>query len=87
MPRSEARRLVGDEPALLDTLGVAYANAGDFAAARQSAEQALALTRFTGQEATDFYRNAEKRLRQYQQDQPWREEEAARRMFQSFYDR
>ena len=54
----EARRLVGDEPALLDTLGVAYANAGDFAAARQSAEQALALTRFTGQEATDFYRNA-----------------------------
>ena len=82
----EARRLVGDEPALLDTLGVAYANAGDFAAARQSAEQALALTRFTGQEATDFYRNAEKRLRQYQQDQPWREEEAAARIFQAYYD-
>lgn len=82
-----AKELGGEQPVLLDTLGVAQANAGNFAAARACAEKALALTRFTGQESTDFYRNAAKRLRQYQQDQPWREEEAAARILQAYYDR
>ncbi len=82
-----ARELGGEQPVLLDTLGVAQANAGDFAAARACAEQALALTRLTGQESTDFCRNAAKRLRQYQLEKPWREEEAAARILQAYYDR
>lgn len=82
-----ARELGGEQPVLLDTLGVAHANAGDFAAARDCAEKALALTRITGQESTDFYRNASKRLLHYRQDRPWREEEAAARILQAYYDR
>lgn len=83
----EAKDLIGEEPALLDTLGVAYAHAGDFTAARECEEKAMAFTRFTGQEASDFYRNAEKRLRQYRQDQPWLEEDAAARLLQAYYGR
>ena len=62
-------------PGILDTLAAAYANAGDFAAAADTARAALLLLSLApspGQEA-ELYRNIESRLEGYLNHRPHRE--------------
>lgn len=64
-------------PVLLDTLAVAQANAGNFAAASRTTRQALALIPDTEPHA-NFRRNLLLRLQQYQKQKPYREATATR---------
>lgn len=81
-----AVELGGPNPILLDTLGAAFANADDFSAAREGAEQALALLQGTGPATLELRHSVEKRLQLYVNNEPWREE-AFGRLWGDRYDR
>ena len=65
------------QPILLDTLAVAYANAGDFETAIRTTQNALELTPDNFPNA-DFRRALQSRLELYQRQKPYREEIMAR---------
>ena len=68
----QARELVGeDQPALLDTLAAAYANAGHWTEAVQWAEKARQFAQEQGQ--SKMADRLEERLANYRQAKPWRE--------------
>lgn len=64
-------------PVVLDTLAAAQANCGDYDAASQTAQQALALIPDTPQQA-EFRQRIQARIALYQHQQPYREEAAPR---------
>ena len=64
------------QPVLLDTLAAAQANAGDFAAANQTARQALALVPENPPNAA-FRQNLRARIELYQRQRPYREKASA----------
>ena len=64
-------------PVVLDTLAAAQANCGDFDAASQTAQQALALIPDTPQQA-EFRQRIQARIALYRRQQPYREEAAPR---------
>ena len=67
-----ARELVGeDQPALLDTLAAAYANAGHWTEAVHWAEKARRFAREQGQ--AELADRLDERLASYRQGKPWRE--------------
>ena len=61
----------------LDTLGVAYSEAGRFNEAVQAAQVALELAKGTG--SGEQVRQIQERVKLYQAGRPYREETAARR--------
>lgn len=66
-----------DNPILLDTLGVAQANAGDFAAAAETEERAIRQAEAVGL-GREFRKKAEGRLKGYRRGQAYREEAGLR---------
>ena len=64
------------QPVLLDTLAAAQANASDFAAAIQTARQALALVPENPPNAA-FRQNLRARIELYQRQRPYREKASA----------
>ena len=66
-----ARLGSGDNPVLLDTLAAAYANAGRYQDAVESAEKARRAAQAQG--PASLIRRLDKRLGQYRQGKPWRE--------------
>jgi Flp pilus assembly protein TadD len=61
----------GDQPAMLDALGMAWAELGRFDDAQKAAQAALNLTKAGGM--TNDATVVQRRLRLYQNHQPWRE--------------
>ena len=72
-------------PGALDTLAAAQANAGDFPAACQTIQQALALLSGAGQpELVQFQERLQARLALYRKRQPYREEAFSRLLATQF---
>ncbi|MDD4340645.1 MAG: tetratricopeptide repeat protein [Kiritimatiellae bacterium] len=93
MPAQEivtyARRvneLVPSNPILLDTLGVALAHAGEFTAAQDAARQAQDILRATNQEQSILFQQITRRMEKYTNHSPWREENAADRILNDYYE-
>ncbi len=68
----------GQHPILLDTLGAALANAGDFGGALETSELALALLEQSQPEQGDLHRKIQSRMQGYAKGQPWREDAFSR---------
>ena len=80
-----AHTLAPSNPIVLDTLGVALAHAGEFAAAQDIAGQALDILRAAGQEQSVLFQRISRRMAAYRSQSPWREENAADRMLGDYY--
>ncbi|MDD3604008.1 MAG: hypothetical protein PHD86_02330 [Kiritimatiellae bacterium] len=71
-----------NHPVILDTLSVAQANAGDFDAALQTAENVAAfLKTSTATDAPQMLRKVEKRMDLYRNQKPYREYSATRLLY------
>ena len=60
-----------NDPELLDTLAAAYASAGDFSKAIETAEKAIKLAEAAGRK--DYSREIQARLQLYKAGKPYRE--------------
>jgi cytochrome c-type biogenesis protein CcmH len=67
----QAMALVGEQPLVLDVLGMAQAEAGQFAEAQQSVQRAFDISAADGE--TNSLPRLRERLQQYQANKPWRE--------------
>jgi tetratricopeptide (TPR) repeat protein len=69
-------------PVILDTLAVAYANAGDYERALDVSEQILKILQDTqAKDAPSFIRSVQQRMALYQKHQPYRENASLRLVF------
>jgi len=71
-----ATELNPSNPVLLDTLAAALAHAGRFEQAEQTVRQARTIVREAGYEGSELDRTVSRHLHAYQQQKPWREEDA-----------
>jgi tetratricopeptide (TPR) repeat protein len=78
--------LAPSNPILLDTLGVTLAHAGDFAAAQDAAQQAQDILRAANQEQSILFQLITQRIETYAAHSPWREENAADRILNDYYE-
>lgn len=80
----KAHELAPENPGVLDTLGVTYAHAGDFESALRYARQAETMLKQGGALTTPLYALVIQRIRLYEQESSWRDENVANVLFKTY---